>query len=134
MKYPIYAIGLILCATGLWFTPSLAQTLSLGDLKAGLRQMPMELPYMIDEETRLERVEGGHNEVLYFNTLINFTYDQFPDPQVLLDGIAPVIIQSYCVGETMAAFRNAGISLLHFYYDRNGELIGTIKTNLTNCG
>lgn len=123
----------IIALFAFWAIPVSAQNLPLGDLKAGLRQLPFDLPHMIDEETRLDRVEGGHNEVVYFNTLINYTYDQFPDPQLLMDGIAPAIIQNYCTGPTMAPFRDAGISLLHFYYDKDAELIGTIKTDLSHC-
>ncbi|RMD87603.1 MAG: hypothetical protein D6807_07540 [Alphaproteobacteria bacterium] len=105
----------------------------LPTLKAGLRAMPLELPAMVDEETRLDRVEGGVDEVLYFYTLVNYEYAMFADPRALLDNIAPNIRENYCQSDDMAGFRENNIAMLHIYYDKDGELIGTIKTNLTHC-
>ena len=102
-------------------------------LKAGLRAMPLELPTMVDDETRLDRVEGGVDEVLYFYTFVNYSHGMFEDPGTLLDSIAPSIRKNYCESDDMAGFRENGIAMLYIYYDKDGELIGTIKTNLTHC-
>lgn len=127
------ALALLVLAGVAFRVPPADAGMPLVTLKAGLKAMPMKLPSMVDDETRLDRVEGGVDEVLYFYTLVNYSYGMFEDPGALLDSIAPKIRENYCRNDDMAGFRENGIAMLHIYYDKDGELIGTIKTNLTHC-
>ncbi len=114
-------------------TATLAQEISLGDLKIAIMSSFTDLPQMLDAETRMDKVEVGHKEVVYYYTLVNYTFEQlkFPD---LEKNLRPNITAAYCVGEPMKAFRSSDIAMLYLYYDKNHELMGTIKTNNSHCG
>jgi hypothetical protein len=113
-------------------TSVVAQDIPLAALKQGIMSEFKTFPVQLDEETRMDKVEVGYNEVVYYYTLVNYTYDQVNFP-ILSQALRPNILSIYCTGEAMEGFRNSNIHMLYLYYDKNGELMGTIKTNTSHC-
>lgn len=127
-------IKLLFAVTALNFAtaPLFAEDIPLADLKKGVLSGFGQLPQQLDEATRLDKIEVGHMEVVYYYTLVNFSFDQLSFP-ALKEALRPNINATYCVGDTMKGFRDNGISMLYLYYDKNQELFGTIKTDKSVC-
>lgn len=101
-------------------------------LKSALAEANKGLPVMIDQDTRMDRIEAGHDEAVYFFTLVNHTYDQF-DWKLVTANVLAGAKPNYCTNPDMALFKNGHISMLYIYYDKNGELAGTVKIPSTIC-
>lgn len=114
------------------FSIAHAAELSTTDLKAGIKPTNVGLPRMVDEETRLDRIEAGAGEVVYFYTLINYSYDQL-NWNTVKESVFKASKINYCEGAQMAAFRDNNVDMLYMYYDKNGEMAGTVKIPRSSC-
>ena len=109
-----------------------AEDIPLAALKKGVLSGFGQLPEQIDAGTWLDKVEVGHMEVVYHYRLTNFTYLQL-NFAVFKQAIKPNITAMYCTDQNMKAQRDANIAMLYMYYDKNHELLGTIKTDSSVC-
>lgn len=130
------------CATqkiffGLFFiisqaASSTAQEVTEADIKAVVVELNKGLPLMIDEDIRVDRIEAGYGEAVYFYTFVNDTYDQI-DWKIATELMLETAANYYCNSPVLVPFRENGVSMLYIYYDKNGDLVGTIKIPNTIC-
>ncbi|MHA1543582.1 MAG: hypothetical protein ACTSU8_00420 [Alphaproteobacteria bacterium] len=133
MKTALFIYSLGISVFGIGFGSAGAAEVSTAELKAAIIEANVTLPKMVDEETRLDRIEAGANEAVYFYTMVNWNYDQL-DWDVVADFVFQNSATNYCTGADMVGFREANIDMLYIYYDKNGEMVGTVKVPHTVCG
>jgi hypothetical protein len=96
------------------------------DLQLALvaKQLTKESPKMIDEYTRLDRVDAQPERTLvYTYTILNVAREDLPDGVVEKD-LRPDLVGMYVKKPEMKYFRDNGVTVEHVYNDSKGTLVG----------
>ncbi|WP_067587339.1 DUF2569 domain-containing protein [Endozoicomonas ascidiicola] len=78
------------------------------------KQINMNLPMMVDEETRLDLTMGLDHSFLYKYTLVNFKADEL-DSEYLYSVMKPMLTENVCTNEDMKVFLELNIPVEYAY-------------------
>lgn len=98
----------------------------------------LNLPAMVDEETRLDRVYVSHdNKMNYDYTMVNFSSDElewsFMEEIIMEEIIEPELKLSFCYDSIFEYYREKNVPMKWHYYDKNGAFIGAIELSNKDC-
>lgn len=92
-----------------------------------------DLPAMIDEETRLDRIYATYdNKMNYDYSLVNYTSDEL-DWSLMEEIILPDIKNSFCYDSFFEYYREKNIPMKWNYYGSDKYLIGSIELKNSDC-
>lgn len=92
-----------------------------------------DLPAMIDEETRLDRIYASNdNKMNYDYTLVNYTADEL-EWSALEDIILPDLKNSFCHDSSFEYYIERGVPMRWNYYGMYKSLIGSIELSSSDC-
>jgi len=84
------------------------------------------LPMMLDSETRGDSiVPQPPNTIVYHYTLVKRTKNEL-NAHAIDKAMRPRIINNYKTTDSMKALRDAGVTLVYDYYDKNGSFVTEI--------
>jgi hypothetical protein len=84
------------------------------------------LPMMLDSETRGDTIVAQPpNTIVYHYTLVKRTRYEL-DAHAIVKAMRPRIINNYKTTDSMKALRDAGVTLVYDYYDKNGSFVAEI--------
>lgn len=92
----------------------------------------LNLPMMVDSETRLDSTVGINKQFRYNYTMINYSAEEL-DPTAFTDAMQPRLINSVCTTKEMEIFMNNGIPVTYAYHGRNGKQVTTITIHPSQC-
>nr|WP_086939535.1 hypothetical protein [Thaumasiovibrio occultus] len=95
-------------------------------------EVRLQLPMMLDEDTKLYAVDGADMKFRYSYELVNIPSADLSDNE-LRSKLAPMIRQAVCNNDDMAVFRNNNIPVIHQYYGNDKALISSIITTTEHC-
>lgn len=124
----VIPIGLAAIAlpTALAYTAKLNSKEKIIDLQLALvaKQLTKDSPKMIDEYTRLDRVDAEPKRTLvYTYTILNVAPEDLPEGVVEKD-LRPDLVGMYVKKPEMKYFRDNGVTVQHVYNDSKGTLVG----------
>ena len=115
-----------------------AQEISNEELKADLVKsielIPGGLPYMYDEITRLDKLDGSLGEIFYHYTLLGIAYKDL-DAKQFQDNMATSLRQNFCNNPDtiVKKFVRKGVNVTHLYNDKDGNLIMSFRIRAADC-
>ncbi|PIQ92263.1 MAG: hypothetical protein COV70_01020 [Parcubacteria group bacterium CG11_big_fil_rev_8_21_14_0_20_39_22] len=93
-----------------------------------------DLPAMIDEEVRLDRIYASYDNKMNFDyTMVNFTADELEWSSGLEDTISSGLISYFCEDSSFEYYREKNIPIKWNYYGMNKGLIGSVEASNTDC-
>lgn len=93
----------------------------------------LDLPAMIDEETRFDRIYvSSDNKMNYDYSLVNFTVDEL-EWSVFEDNLLPILKNSFCNDIPFEYYRDENVPMKWNYYDMNKRIIGFIELSSKDC-
>jgi len=94
-------------------------------------------PEMVDKDTRLDGASAGPGRVLNYNyTLIFVSADDLNLATVnsnLQGSLRQELVQTFCNSWAARGLRALDLTIRYRYFDKNGQLIGTIETSKRDC-
>jgi len=92
-----------------------------------------DLPAMIDEETRLDRIYASdNNKINYDYILVNYTADEL-EWSALENVLVPNIENSFCNDSSFEYYRERNVPMKWNYYGMYEGLIGSIELSSNDC-
>jgi hypothetical protein len=84
------------------------------------------LPMMVDSETRADNLTPlPPNTLIYRYTLVKRTKGNL-NANVIVKKMRPIIINAYRTTDSLKTLRDAGVTIVYDYYDKNGIYITEI--------
>lgn len=97
------------------------------ELKRAAKEITKSCPVMVDEQTRLDRVDGpGDNRIMYFYTLVKLNRSEV-DAEAMKASLTPVLVEDVVTNAQMAINREHHTTMVYSYSDRNGEFLFSIE-------
>lgn len=97
------------------------------------KKINSKLPIMVDSETRLDKTESDGKNIHYKYTMVNLLeVDIEKDRFHKL--MTKAFINNQCSNENIIKTLKMGVKYYASYFDKNGILIATIKTDNESCG
>ncbi|WGL16534.1 hypothetical protein PVT68_17450 [Microbulbifer bruguierae] len=90
-------------------------------------------PQLIDEDTRLDSVSTVKNIIIYNNTMVNYTVDQFNVAEFEV-ALKAAVIDPLCANTALGAFRELGVVMAYRYLDKDGNFIVELSQDMGECG
>ena len=94
--------------------------------------MNENLPAMIDEITRLDRVTGENLTLTYTYTLVGFSKEEI-SADALVSEIKPGMLSNYCTSPNMTELKDNHVKLQAKYLDESGQLITQFYVSSSEC-
>jgi len=95
-------------------------------------EINVNLPMMIDAETRLDATVGMNRIMRYNYTLINYSINEI-SAQDIQDSLTKKVTNYVCTTDGMKFFVNNNITVTYAYYSKEGKEITTIPVPSTKC-
>jgi len=95
-------------------------------------QLNKHTPLKLDEETRLDGVNGKDKILTYEYTLINYAKADL-DIEILKSNIGPVVTDGACAEASMKPLFDSGVSVHYHYKGKAGESLMKIKVASADC-
>jgi len=92
----------------------------------------VNLPMMVDAETRLDSAVGINRTMRYNCTLINYSINEV-SAQNLKDSLTEILTNNVCTTKAMKFFVNNNITVTYAYHSKEGKEITTIPVPSTKC-
>lgn len=134
MKNKLVAMTLALLCTPLICHASqtdLQRALSQ-QLSQAVKQINSSVPMPLDNETRLDSAATFKNYMIYTNTMLNYTADQF-DIAVFDSLIEESVIDTLCKNEGLASFIELKVIMVYRYMGKNGQFISELSKDMSTC-
>ena len=98
-------------------------------------KMNVNMPQFVDENTRIDNIQG-FKKLLRFNyTLVHFKKSTSKNIQIELDkNLKPLVKNSVCSTPRYSIFPQNGVYLTYVYSDMNGMYIGEFTIKPSDCG
>ncbi len=91
-----------------------------------IRTANESLPVMLDDDTRLERIEGGPgNRMTYHCTLVKYSSEQLPK-ELFDKEIAPIIKKNNLSNYSLLTYFRKGITVIYSYKGNDGVHISDV--------
>lgn len=91
------------------------------------------VPNMINDEMRLDSVKSNGSEVVFFNTIISGSSDEYLDKDVK-SVYMPVMKQSLCEDKNIQSAFSKGVAFRYVYSGNNAVKITEFVINGRSCG
>ena len=95
-------------------------------------ELNRQLPYMVDEETRLDTTPGYNMEFSYYFTLFNYSSNEI-DKDAFYTQMRPSLVNQVCTSSELESFVNNGVTIRYVYSDTEGREIAQISISPSNC-
>jgi len=102
-------------------------------LMAAANELNINLPMMVDGETRLDSSIGINRTFRYNYTLINYAAEDVDADQFKVN-MESTLINSFCTTKEMEVFTKNDVPVTYAYHGKNGKQITTITVNSSQCG
>ena len=102
------------------------------ELTKAVAQINADTPKMLDEETRLDSAATFSNYIIYNNTMVNYTADQF-DAATFDGAINDVVIAPLCTKPGLEGFIELGVIMVYRYHGNDGNYISELSKDMATC-
>ena len=90
-------------------------------------------PIMVDDSTRLEKVDLGEDlSIVYLYTLTDFNANEVSVNE-LRDLVRPAVLQSICADSDLKSNLELGVNYIYRYNGRDGGLVGEFEVAENDC-
>ena len=97
------------------------------------QKLNLQLPKMIDPETRLDKVIAAPNKnVTYQHTMVNYAEGEI-DLAYFYSVYKRDLMSRVCANEGMKPMIAAGVQVAYVYKTKDAKHIGTIRVNAAEC-
>ncbi|HPB69062.1 MAG TPA: hypothetical protein PLT76_03110 [Candidatus Omnitrophota bacterium] len=96
------------------------------EVMAVVNELNAQLPKMLDDDTRLERIEGGPGKKLvYICTMVNYS-SQDISKELFDKEVAPYVKQGLQTDRTLYPLFRKGITIVYRYFGSDGVYISEV--------
>lgn len=128
----IVLIVFVLCAS----IPVLAQDVTSKEYLSKVAEevnKQLKVPVMVDEDTRLDRIEAFDKELKYNYAVVRYSVDDL-DVDKFMSIVRPFVRDTVCGNETIKKdFLTNGVAITFSYVDKNNKFIGKETITQTQC-
>jgi hypothetical protein len=97
------------------------------------KQINVQLPIMVDKETRLDSTICLGKQLHYKYTMVNYS-ESTTDKVAFKNDITALLAKNQCNNDNMLKLLKMGVEYYYNYSDKNGVLIAIINISKKNCG
>lgn len=102
------------------------------DLTLAVKQINENGAQLLDAETRLDSAATFSNYIIYNNTMVNYTADQF-DVNSFNPIIQEAVIDTLCANPGLKSFIELGVVMVYRYHGKNGHFISELSKDMSTC-
>lgn len=92
----------------------------------------LELPVLVDEDTRLVAIRSSGKDLEYEFAFFNYAADEL-DAEVLVQEIRPGLALQACSRASMKSLMDRGANLVYLYRGNDGSEVATIRLSGEDC-
>ncbi len=119
------------CATNKADLPDKQTIQSEKYLKGLAKETNKQLPKMLDDDTRLDKLTGKSKNLTYYYTLVKIKKGEYTEKEIK-DAMTPTIKKSACTNGKL--FTSNGVSLTSIYRSKGGKFMAKINILPKDCG
>jgi len=101
-------------------------------LNQAVKAVNVKVPWVLDEETRLDSAATVGNIIIYNNTMINYSAEQL-DVKLLDPIIKESVIGALCGNKDLASFIDLKVVMVYRYLGKNGKFITELSKDMSSC-
>jgi len=105
--------------------------MNAGDLAAVASDVNKRTPMMVDNDTRLDKVDAkGGSKLVYNYTMVNYSYNQF-DKKKFTNSFKGSLTKHTC--SKLREFISQGVEIVYHYRSSDGKYLTQISVRKSDC-